>query len=123
MATADLKTTAQWFKALADPTRLRILCLLQTDTLCVMDIVTILGLPQPMISRHLAYLQKTGLIQGQKKGLWHFYTLNRLPPVSTALQIFFETNLRRLPGLQQDQKKAKVLRRKGGCCPKISGKR
>jgi len=116
---SDINSLAQVFKALSDPTRLRILSLLQTEALCVMDIVTILGLPQPTISRHLAYLQKTNLIKGQKKGLWHFYALNRKSLASPPLQAFLKTNFR---SFKQDQKKSEALHRKGGCCPKTSGK-
>ncbi|MBP9866274.1 MAG: winged helix-turn-helix transcriptional regulator [Candidatus Omnitrophica bacterium] len=117
---SDIKNAARLFKALSDPTRLRILSLLQTDTLCVMDIVTILGLPQPTISRHLAYLQKTNLIKGEKKGLWHFYTSNQQSIISPPLQTVLKENFR---SLKQDRKKSEALHRKGGCCPKTSDKR
>jgi len=67
------------FKALADGTRLRILGLLQSGEICVCDIHGSLGLPQPTVSRHLAYLRKAGLVQGRKQGLWVHY---RLAPLS-----------------------------------------
>ncbi|HPI33500.1 MAG TPA: metalloregulator ArsR/SmtB family transcription factor, partial [candidate division Zixibacteria bacterium] len=44
------------FKALADPTRLRLLVLLTAGELCVGDLAATLGLPQPTVSRHLARL-------------------------------------------------------------------
>lgn len=113
-----IKIAAQRFKALSDPTRLRILSLLRNEPLCVMDIVTILALPQPTISRHLSYLQKSDLIRGRKKGLWHFYTLNHQSLVSKPLEIFLKTNFDALSELKQDQRKASLLRQKGGCCPK-----
>jgi ArsR family transcriptional regulator, arsenate/arsenite/antimonite-responsive transcriptional repressor len=67
------------FKALADDTRLRILGLLQSGEVCVCDIHESLGLPQPTVSRHLAYLRKAGLVQGRKDGLWVHYRLATLP--------------------------------------------
>jgi ArsR family transcriptional regulator len=67
------------FKALADDTRLRILALLQAGEICVCDIHGTLGLPQPTVSRHLAYLRKAGLVQGRKDGLWVHYRLAALP--------------------------------------------
>jgi ArsR family transcriptional regulator, arsenate/arsenite/antimonite-responsive transcriptional repressor len=67
------------FKALADDTRLRILGLLQAGEICVCDIHGTLGLPQPTVSRHLAYLRKTGLVQGRRDGLWVHYSLATLP--------------------------------------------
>ena len=67
------------FKALADPTRLRILGLLQAGEICVCDIHGSLGLPQPAVSRHLAYLRKSGLVNSRKDGLWVHYRLATLP--------------------------------------------
>jgi ArsR family transcriptional regulator, arsenate/arsenite/antimonite-responsive transcriptional repressor len=67
------------FKALADGTRLRILGLLQSGEICVCDIHGSLGLPQPTVSRHLAYLRKSGLVLGRKDGLWVHYRLASLP--------------------------------------------
>ena len=67
------------FKALADRTRLRILALLQAGEICVCDIHGSLDLPQPTVSRHLAYLRKAGLVEGRKDGLWVHYRLAALP--------------------------------------------
>ena len=63
------------FRALSDPTRLRILNLLQTGELCVCDLVSILNVPQPTASRHLAYLRRAGLVVGRKDGHWCYYRL------------------------------------------------
>lgn len=67
------------FKALADDTRLRIIGLLQAGEICVCDIHGSLGLPQPTVSRHLAYLRRAGLVQGRKDGQWVHYRLAALP--------------------------------------------
>jgi ArsR family transcriptional regulator, arsenate/arsenite/antimonite-responsive transcriptional repressor len=50
------------FRGFADPTRLRILNVLVAGELCVSDIVELVGLPQPAVSRHLAYLRRSGLV-------------------------------------------------------------
>ncbi|MCA9114316.1 MAG: winged helix-turn-helix transcriptional regulator [Planctomycetaceae bacterium] len=63
------------FRALSDPTRLRILNLLRDGELCVCDLVNVLDVPQPTASRHLAYLRKAGLVLARKDGLWHYYCL------------------------------------------------
>src|SRR3977135_3967606 len=63
------------FKALADPTRLRILGLLMGGEVCVCDIHDTLGIPQPKASRHLSYLKKSGLVSGRKQGLWVHYQI------------------------------------------------
>ena len=74
------------FKALADQTRLRILGLLRAGEICVCDIHGSLGLPQPTVSRHLAYLRRAGLVATRKEGLWVHYSLAELPdPVMQAL--------------------------------------
>src|SRR5688572_27471908 len=65
------------FRAFSDRTRLRILCLLRGGELCVCDLVNVLGIPQPTVSRHLAYLRKAGLVVARKEGLWSHY--KRLP--------------------------------------------
>lgn len=74
------------FKALADRTRLRILGLLLDGEVCVCHIHESLGLPQPKTSRHLAYLRRTGLVEGRKDGLWVHYRLAHMDdPVIQAL--------------------------------------
>lgn len=64
------------FRAFADPTRLRILNLLRPGERCVCDLVQIIDVPQPKISRHLAYLRKAGLVVARKDGLWMHYSLS-----------------------------------------------
>lgn len=63
------------FRALADRTRLRILALLSGGEVCVCEIHETLGLPQPTVSRHLAYLRNAGLVTGRKEGVWVHYCL------------------------------------------------
>lgn len=63
------------FRALSDRTRLRIVNLLRDGELCVCDIVSILRIPQPKASRHLAYLRRAGLVVARKDGHWNYYRL------------------------------------------------
>jgi ArsR family transcriptional regulator len=81
-----LETLETLFKALADSTRLRILGLLLDGEICVCHIHESLGLPQPKISRHLAYLRRTGLVETRRDGLWVHYRLAHMDdPVMQAL--------------------------------------
>jgi ArsR family transcriptional regulator len=64
------------FKALADRTRLRILALLGNNEVCVCHIHDSLGLPQPAVSRHLAYLRRTGLVSTRRDGVWMHYRVS-----------------------------------------------
>src|SRR4026209_507275 len=57
------------FKALADKTRLRILGLLGNNEVCVCHIHDTLALPQPTVSRHLAYLRRSGLVDTRRDGV------------------------------------------------------
>lgn len=70
-----MNTTAHIFKALADVTRLRILCLLLEGKLCVCDIMDVLQLPQSTVSRHLAYLKNVGLVDDRRCGVWMYYSI------------------------------------------------
>src|SRR6476661_2126314 len=75
----DLETV---FKALADKTRLRILALLGNNEVCVCHMHDSLGLPQPTVSRHLAYLRRSGLVEVRRDGVWMHYKVARaLDPV------------------------------------------
>ena len=65
------------FKALADKTRLRILALLGKNEVCVCHIHDSLGLPQPTVSRHLAYLRRAGLVDVRRDGVWMHYRIAR----------------------------------------------
>ncbi len=71
-----MRTITQMFKSLSDPTRIRIIWLLQTGgELCVCDLMEVLDLPQSTVSRHLAYLRNAGLVSDQRKGVWMYYRL------------------------------------------------
>ena len=63
------------FRAFSDRTRLRILNLLRGGELCVCDLIGVIGVPQAKVSRHLAYLRKSGLVRSRKQGLWSYYSL------------------------------------------------
>ncbi len=63
------------FRAFADATRLRILHLLTSGELCVCDLVDVLRLPQPKVSRHLAYLRRAGVVLARRDGYWTHYQL------------------------------------------------
>lgn len=75
-ATSKLEESTRLLKAFADPVRLRLLNLLGDGAeICVCHLHEALGLPQPTVSRHLAYLRKHGLVVGRKAGLWVHYQL------------------------------------------------
>ena len=76
----------QLFKAFSDETRLRILNLLAQRDHCVCEFQSILRVPQPTISRHLAYLRRTGLVEVERHGKMIMYSLaDPANPVHAAL--------------------------------------
>jgi ArsR family transcriptional regulator len=103
------------FRALSDPTRLRILHLLRAGELCVGDLVTVLDVPQPTASRHLAYLRQIGLIATRKNSYWTFYSIS---PAKTALRRQLLKCLDAdVQGRSADLSRLKAVQKKGGCCP------
>jgi ArsR family transcriptional regulator len=71
---------AAGFSALSDPVRLRVLSILAASAngeVCVCDFVEPLGKSQPTISHHLKILSEAGLVQGDRRGKWVWYSLNR----------------------------------------------
>ncbi|MDP9358428.1 MAG: metalloregulator ArsR/SmtB family transcription factor [Chloroflexota bacterium] len=70
---------AAWFKALADPTRIRILNLLarSEEPLCVCDIVDHFPLGQPAISHHLKILRDVRFVHSERRGTFMYYRVNR----------------------------------------------
>ncbi|MBI3565344.1 MAG: helix-turn-helix transcriptional regulator [Elusimicrobia bacterium] len=74
------------FRAVAEPIRRRSLRLLSAGPLCVCDLVAVLRLPQPTVSRHLAALQGAGLLRVEKRGRWRHYALSAAKdPVASRL--------------------------------------
>jgi ArsR family transcriptional regulator, arsenate/arsenite/antimonite-responsive transcriptional repressor len=71
----ELKSVDRVLKALADPTRLRIVALLQAGEVCVCHIHESLKISQPKASRHLAYLRRANVVKGERRGLWVHYQL------------------------------------------------
>lgn len=83
----------QFYKSLADETRLRCLLLIAHEgELCVCELTQALDEIQPKISRHLAQLRKKGLLKDRRQGQWIFYQLNPALP-DWAKRVLTETNL------------------------------
>ena len=76
---AEAAKYAAWFKALADPTRIRILNLLATseEPVCVCDIVDRFPLGQPTISHHLKVLRDVRFVIAERRGTFMHYRVNR----------------------------------------------
>lgn len=62
-------------RAVSDPTRLRMLKLLEGGEMCVCDIMEVMGLGQSTASKHLGVLRAAGLVETRKAGTWSHYRL------------------------------------------------
>jgi ArsR family transcriptional regulator len=110
----DLIAMERLFQALADTTRLRILGLLLSGEVCVCHIHESLRVPQPKVSRHLAYLRRTGLVATRREGLWVYYRLaETTEPMSATIRQAVMHVLGHLKGVRRDGVR---LQRKTGCC-------
>jgi ArsR family transcriptional regulator, arsenate/arsenite/antimonite-responsive transcriptional repressor len=69
--------TAELFKALADPARVRAVNLLATSggPVCICDLIEPLGLSQPTVSHHMKKLLDAGLVEREQRGKWAYFSL------------------------------------------------
>lgn len=72
----SMNDTAELFKILGDPTRLRLLMLLQSEPLCVRDLSTLLGMHQTAVSHQLKVLRHNRLVTYRREGKMSIYSLN-----------------------------------------------
>ena len=83
-----LVEAAATFKALSDPTRLRILrAVSQLSELCECNIVPAFGLSQPTISYHLKVLREAGLIESERRGQWVYHKVNQRALLGAVRQL------------------------------------
>ena len=106
----------QFFSALADRTRLRILNLMNVGEVCVCYFVEVLRTSQPKISRHLAYLRRAGVVASRREGKWMHYRLIE-PSDEGAARVFREV----CAWLSEDQEMQRDLARfeKVCCSPRV----
>jgi ArsR family transcriptional regulator, arsenate/arsenite/antimonite-responsive transcriptional repressor len=72
-----MKKTERLLKSLGDTTRLRILMLLTNKELCVCQIMGVLGISQPLVSRNLRLLGEAGFLEERKEGKLVFYSIKK----------------------------------------------
>jgi ArsR family transcriptional regulator len=120
-------------KALADPTRVRILAALRDRELCVCELCDALQVSQSTLSTHLQVIRDAGLVRTRKQGKWTYYApASGRERLTKALFDFFATDLHHDPGLRVDTQRIKARlaeRANGACCrgfdeaPRAAGKR
>ncbi|MCB1668042.1 MAG: metalloregulator ArsR/SmtB family transcription factor [Porticoccaceae bacterium] len=113
-------TPLQFYKCLADETRLQSILLIQQEgELCVCELTTALDESQPKISRHLAQLRECELLKDRREGQWVFYQINpELPP--WAKDVLVQTCAQNKDYLKSADQRLKQMgnrpQRKEQCC-------
>ena len=78
ISAADADDLARTFKALGDPTRVRLISIIaasEGEEACVCDLTEPIGLSQPTVSHHLKILMDAGFLTRSKRGTWAYYAL------------------------------------------------
>ena len=75
----EAEATAELFKALGDPARVRLVNLLATNdcAVCMCELIAPVGLSQPTVSHHMKKLVDAGLVEREQRGKWAFFSLKR----------------------------------------------
>jgi len=100
-----LKELTNLFKILSDATRLRLINLLRTQSLCVGDLQVVLRLPQPTVSQQLAVLRAAKLVRAERQGHKICYSLSRAPFLSYPMGRFLSEIVPFFPELATDEQK------------------
>ena len=116
-----MKELLRLLATLTDPTRLRLLRLVQRQELCVCELMDALQIPQYKVSRHLRLLRSAGLVEASRSGRWMHYRISRKVASSSfhqELLKLLEVHLRDLPEVKRDDTRLTrrlALRRAGRC--------
>ena len=108
-----VQKTVLFYAALADESRLRLLCLMGGGEICVCYLQEVLKTNQPKISRHLAYLKRAGLVEARRDGKWMHYRRKKLEPDLERILAAILKHLEKEPQIAEDAKRLKQI----VCCP------
>lgn len=105
------------FKALGEPTRLKIVKMLSAGSFCVCELSEYLDMLQPRISQHLKILKDEGLVRESREGYWVYYSLDKeaVHRLWYDFMAFLDTDLKTIAGFSD------VIERMGNtaCCQRI----
>jgi ArsR family transcriptional regulator len=105
-------------RALADPTRWRIVRLVMEDALCVCELADILEMPQSSVSSHVQIIRKAGLLVGEKCEKWTYFQIRRdyRKLILSLVKFFGETDD---AILEADAARLiqRLAKRENSCCP------
>ena len=108
-----MESTVNFLRLLADPTRLRLLSLIEQEELSVAELQEIMGLGQSRISSHLAQLKRAGVVGDRRSGKNVYYglTTHEADPVRAKVTELTKTLARQLPETKRDRTALKLALR------------
>ncbi|MGV3774549.1 MAG: ArsR/SmtB family transcription factor [Verrucomicrobiales bacterium] len=109
-----MREFVDFFAALADPTRLRLLMLIGDGEVCVCHLQEVIQTNQPKISRHLRYLKEAGLVTSRRNGKWMHYRRVKLSGLRGEM---LEQTLGNLANTREGRKDLRSI--KNLCCDPI----
>ncbi|MGH8095193.1 MAG: ArsR/SmtB family transcription factor [Chthoniobacterales bacterium] len=110
-----MASTINFLRLLADPTRLRLLLLLEQEELSVAELQDILGMGQSRISSHLAQLKRAGVVEDRRAGKSVYYGLTneqKLDPQRAKVSELIHALAREMPETRRDRTALKIVLRK-----------
>ena len=79
LSVEEARATAELFKALGDPARVRLMNMLAQGAgpVCMCELIEPVGLSQPTVSHHMKKLVEAGLVEREQRGKWAYFSLRR----------------------------------------------
>lgn len=112
-----METLVTQLKALADPTRLKLVRILAEGEFCVCELVEVLGCSQPSVSQHLAKLKAAGIVKERRQGQWTYYRFvsDLAETLTERMTTLLSQPLESVPGMEAEVRRLAVLDRVN-CC-------
>lgn len=118
MNTNVMRNIVTFSRALADPTRWRVVRLVMDQALCVCELADILEMPQSSVSSHVQIIRKAGLLESEKCGKWTYFRIHRdyRLPIQALAEFFSGSGD---PFLKADaiRSQKRLAVRETSCCP------
>ena len=104
-----LEKYTKFFKALGEPTRLKILRLIAEKEMCVCDLMEVLEMNQPRISQHLKVLKEAGVVKERKHAQWSYYSVccNDFQEFINAFNAFMTEDMKNISELANEYERMK----------------
>jgi ArsR family transcriptional regulator len=113
-----MQAAVAFAKALADPTRFRVIAALRQQELCVCELCDALEATQSTLSTHLSLLRNAGITKTRKQGKWIYYSLSpdAAPITDDFLRHFADSSREKRLRRDADRVRQRLKLRENGCC-------